>query len=180
MKRPSFDESQMEENVARFATLRGAEEAFIDSRLPDCKRRKICIIGKGVVEKTGNPDLLPNIPLSAHGFNLGMIQAEHGKGAALHAHDTEEAFVPLIGTWEVFWLDGEVRRSLELAPFDTIHVPKHIFRGFRYVGEGTGTLMTLIGGPEAGKVEWHPEVLAAAAGSGLARSLTGELVDTGG
>ena len=177
MERPSVNEQQMEENVARFATLRGAEEAFIDSRLPDCKRKKICIIGKGVVEKTGNPDLAPNIPLTAYGFNLGMIQAEHGKGAALHAHDTEEAFMPLVGQWEVFWLDGETRRALVLDAFDTSHVPKHVFRGFRYLGDGTGSLMTLIGGPDAGKVEWHPDVIAAAEGTGLTRSLTGELVE---
>jgi quercetin dioxygenase-like cupin family protein len=177
MDRPSLTEADMENYVARFATLRGAEEAFIDSRLPDCKRKKICIIGRGVVEKTGNPDLAPNIPLSAYGFNLGMIQAEFGKGAALHAHDTEEAFVALVGAWEVIWLDGDVQRKLVLDPFDTIHVPKHVFRGFRYVGEGTGTLLTLIGGPDAGKVAWHPDVIAAAEGSGLVRSLTGELVE---
>lgn len=177
MERPSLTEDQMETYVARFATLRGAEEAFIDSRLPDCKRKKICIIGKGVVEKIGNPDLAPNIPLPAYGFNLGMIQAEYGKGAALHAHDTEEAFVPLVGQWEVIWLDGDVQRKLVLDPFDTIHVPKHVFRGFRYVGEGTGSLLTLIGGPDAGKVAWHPDVIAAAEGSGLVRSLTGELVE---
>lgn len=178
MERPSVNEQQMEKNIARFATLRGAEEAFIDSRLPDCKRKKICIIGKGVVEKTGNPDLAPNIPLTAHGFNLGMIQAEYGKGAALHAHDTEEAFMPLVGQWEVFWLDGETRRALTLDPFDTIHVPKHVFRGFRYAGEGTGSLLTLIGGPDAGKVEWHPEVIDAAEGTGLARNLAGDLVES--
>ena len=31
--------------VARFAELRGSEEAFVDSRLPGCRRRKINIIG---------------------------------------------------------------------------------------------------------------------------------------
>ena len=107
--------------VARFAELRGSEEAFVDSRLPGCRRRKINLIGSGVTERADLPELAPNIPLPAHGFNLG------------------------------------------------------VYRGFRYVGEGRGTLLTLIGGPDAGKVEWTPEVYEKANKTGLSRDAAGNL-----
>src|SRR5258705_13271556 len=83
--------------VARFAELRGSEEAFVDTRLPGCRRRKINIIGNGVVERTDVPDLQPNIALPAYGFSLGMIQCDQGNGSALHRHKTEEVFMPLVG-----------------------------------------------------------------------------------
>ena len=51
--------------------------------LPGHRRFKVNLVGMGVVEATDNPDLRPNIPLPAKGFNLGMIQAEKGNGAAL-------------------------------------------------------------------------------------------------
>ncbi len=167
---------QMESYVARFSELRGSNEAYIDSRLAGHRRRKINLIGMGVVEAADAPDLQPNIPLPAHGFNLGMIQAEHGNGAAMHAHETEEVFMPLVGRWAITWLSGDAEKEIVLDPFDTISVPIGIYRGFRYVGEGTGTLLTLIGGPDAGRVDWHPSVVEAAAETGLTRSPEGDLV----
>lgn len=169
--------SEMEQFVARFSELHGSEEAFVDSRLPGHRRFKVNIVGMGVVEATDKPELRPNIPLPAKGFNLGMIQAEQGNGAALHAHETEEVFMPLIGDWEVYWDTKEGEKSITLNPFDSISIPQGVYRGFRHVSEGKGTLLTIIGGPEAGRVDWHPTITEAAADSGLSRDAAGDLVN---
>ena len=167
---------EMNGYIARFRDLKGSEEAFVDSRLPGSRRNKINIIGNGVVERTDLPDLRPNIPLPAHGFNLGMIQCEPGNGTKLHAHTTEEVFMPLIGPWAVTFMTDEGEREIILQPFDCAHVPVGVYRGFRYVGEGKGTLLTLIGGPDCGKVQWYPGVLEEAAATGLARDAKGNLL----
>ena len=166
--------AEMERFVARFHSLHGSEEAFVDSKLPGARRFKINLVGMGVVENAV-PELRPNIPLPAHGFNLGMIQCEPGQGASLHAHQTEEVFLPLIGPWAVTWQAPEGEREIILQPFDCIHVPVGVYRGFRYVGEGRGTLLTLIGGPDPGKVAWEPGVLAKAAAQGMSRDAGGQL-----
>jgi len=166
---------EMEHFVARFDKLRGSEEAFVDSRLPGARRFKINLVGMGVVERSDVPELRPNIPLPAKGFNLGMIQCDPGNGASLHSHTTEEVFMPLVGPWTVTWLTDEGEKELILQPFDTIHVPVGIYRGFRYVGEGRGTLLTIIGGPDAGKVAWEPGVLKRAAEQGVLRNAVGEV-----
>ena len=175
MNMPNISVEEMEGNVARFSNLHGSGEAYIDSRLPGHRRQKINLVGMGVVEAADKPELQPNIPLPAHGFNLGMIQAETGNGAALHAHTTEEVFIPLVGAWAIIWMTNEGEKEIVLEPFDTISVPIGIYRGFRYVGEGKGTLLTLIGGPDAGRVEWHPSVTTAAAETGLSRNEAGNL-----
>jgi len=168
--------AEMEQFVARFSELTGSEEAFVDSRLPGHRRFKINIVGMGVVEATDKPELAPNIPLPAKGFNLGMIQAEQGNGAALHAHETEEIFMPLIGDWEVYWDTDEGEKSITLQPFDSISIPQGVYRGFRHVSEGKGTLLTIIGGPDAGRVDWHQTITDAASQSGLQRNEAGDLV----
>ncbi len=175
MDTPNVPVEEMEGYVARFSNLHGSGEAYIDSRLPGHRRLKINLVGMGVVEAADNPELRPNIPLPAHGFNLGMIQAEHGNGAALHAHKTEEVFMALVGAWAVIWMTDEGEQEIVLEPFDTISVPIGIYRGFRYVGDGQGTLLTLIGGPDPGRVDWHPSVIAAAAETGLSRNEAGDL-----
>jgi len=168
--------AEMGRYVARFQQLKGSEEAFVDSRLPGSRRYKINLIGMGVVERTDVAELAPNIPLAAHGFNLGMIQCEPGNGTKLHAHSTEEVFMPLVGPWAVTFMTAEGERELVLEPFDCIHVPVGVYRGFRYVGTGKGTLLTLIGGPDCGKVAWYPGVMEQAAATGLARDESGKLV----
>ena len=177
MDEPRISPEAMEQNVARFKRLEGSREAYLDSRLPGHQRTKINLIGMGVIEAESDPALRPAIPLPAHGFNLGMIVAEHGNGAALHAHKTEEAFMALVGPWAVTWRAGEHVHEIVLAPFDTISVPIGVYRGFHYVGEGRGVLLTLIGGPDPGKVAWHPSVIAAAAKTGLGVDAQGRLVE---
>jgi mannose-6-phosphate isomerase-like protein (cupin superfamily) len=177
MDEPRISPAEMERNVARFARLEGSREAFLDSRLPGHARTKINLVGMGVVEAESDPALRPAIPLPAHGFNLGMIVAERGNGAALHAHRTEEAFMPLVGPWAVVWRAGEAEHEIVLEPFDTISVPIGVYRGFRYLGAGKGVLLTIIGGPDPGKVAWHPSVLAAASKTGLALDATGRLIE---
>ncbi|MCA3345173.1 MAG: cupin domain-containing protein [Roseomonas sp.] len=172
---PNISPTEMEGYVARFHKLRGSEEAFVDSRLPGARRFKINLIGMGVVERTSLPELRPHIPLPALGFNLGMIQCDPGNGASLHSHTTEEVFMPLVGPWAVTWLNEAGEQEIILQPFDCIHVPVGVYRGFRYVGEGRGTLLTLIGGPDAGKVAWEPSVLARAAAQGVSRNAEGEV-----
>ncbi len=167
---------EMQKYVARFKDLRGSEEAYVDSRLPGSRRRKINLIGMGVVERADLPDLQPNIPLGAHGFNLGMIQCDPGNGTKLHAHTTEEVFMPLVGRWAITFMTAAGQKEIVLDPFDTIHVPTGVYRGFRYVGTGKGTLLTLIGGPDCGKVQWAPGVMEEAAATGLARDEQGNLV----
>ena len=86
--------------------------------------------------------------------------------------------MPLIGNWSIFWLKGEKEQEVILEPFDVIHLPTLIFRGFRYVGEGTGALLALIGGPDAGKIDWHPSVIEEARATGLEVDDDGVLVST--
>jgi mannose-6-phosphate isomerase-like protein (cupin superfamily) len=162
-------------NVARFASLHGSAEAYVDSRLPNCHRKKFNIVGFGVTENETHPDLLPNIALPAAGFNVGMLECEAGNGTAPHSHDTEEFFMPLIGNWRVFWLDGETERHVDLAPFDSVMWPIGCFRWFRYMGEGKGRLLTIIGGP-AGKVTYLPGHEEAAAQTGIERRAEGTIM----
>jgi len=122
-----------------------------------------------------DPRLEPKIG-SAHGFSAAMVRAEPGNGAALHWHETEEFFMPLVGKWSIFWLDGETRREVILEPFDTVNVPTRIFRGFRNVGDGPGVLFAVIGGPDAGKPHWHPSVIEEARKTGLSVADDGTLI----
>lgn len=171
----SFPPELVMKNVARFKTLHGSTKAYVDSDMPNCKRVKFNIVGIGVTENEADPNLRPNIALPAKGFNVGMLECDKGEGTAPHSHQSEEFFMPLIGPWRLFWLDGETERHIDLEPFDSVMWPTGCYRWFRYMGEGKGRLLTIIGEP-AGKVEYLPGYLEATeARTGVVRHADGTI-----
>ncbi|MGE0565964.1 MAG: hypothetical protein AB7O50_15780 [Pseudolabrys sp.] len=172
---PSISKAAMEQDcVARVNKMRALDIAFLDQSLPHYQRDIINVIGMGVTE---NAALKPNIAQGAHGFNITYVRARTGKGAALHRHATEEVFIPVKGPWQVFWLEGDTERSVDLAEGDVINVPVGIYRGFRSLSDDPDALLiTIVGGPDAGKVDWHPSLLEEVRGTGLSIDDDGNLI----
>ena len=176
---PIVSVEEMErQNVARLNAMKGSGLAFIDQRIPGYQREIINIIGMGVVENLDDPDLRPKIAAPAHGFAVTYVRnTPKGHGAALHRHPTEEVFIAAKGPWEVFWLEGAVERTITLQPGDIVNVPIGIYRGFRNASEDPeATLIAVVGGPDTGKVDWHPSVIEAARQTGLSVDDDGKLI----
>lgn len=161
--------SMEQNNVARLDKLKGSDLAFLDQRIPGYQREIINIIGMGVVENMKDPRLAPKISAPAHGFTVTYVRnTPKGHGAALHRHLTEEVFIAIKGPWEIFWLEGEAERAVTLRPGDIVNVPIGIYRGFRNDSDDPeATMIALVGGPDPGKVDWHPSVIDAARKTGL-------------
>ena len=176
---PAVSVDEMERrNVARLDAIKGSGLAFLDQRIPGYQREIINIIGMGVVENLDDPDLAPKIAAPAHGFAVTYVRhTPKGHGAALHRHPTEEVFIAAKGPWEVFWLEGDAERRITLQPGDIVNVPIGIYRGFRNAGDDPeATLIAIVGGPDTGKVDWHPSVIDAARQTGLSVDDEGRLI----
>lgn len=171
-------EKMEREHVARLGKMKGSGLAFLDQRVPGYQREIINIIGMGVVENMSDPALTPKIQAPAHGFAVTYVRnTPKGHGAALHRHPTEEVFIALKGSWEVFWLESDTERKITLQPGDIVNVPIGIYRGFRNGSDDPeATLIALVGGPDPGKVDWHPSVIEMARKTGLSVDDEGHLI----
>ena len=148
------DVDEMEGRVARFAALRPTDD-YVDAGIPGCERTTYRVIGEP-----------PAAPLAAQSFHLNLVRCEPGKAAPLHNHLTQEVFIPLTGTWEVFWgPDGT--RLLRLGAWDTIDIPAGVSRGFRNVGEEDAWLIGIAGGRDPGRINWPESVRATARAAGI-------------
>jgi len=172
---PRISKETMErECVARAKNMKAMGVAFLDQRIPRYERDIINMVGMGVTE---NAALKPNVTEGAVGFSITYVRARNGKGAALHQHATEEVFIPVKGRWQVFWLEGERECAIDLDEGEVVNVPIGIYRGFRSLTDAPDALlMAIVGGPDAGKVDWHPSVLDEARKTGLSVDDEGNLI----
>jgi mannose-6-phosphate isomerase-like protein (cupin superfamily) len=171
---PRISRDAMQRGHVARASAKGSDLAFLDQRIPAYEREIINMVGMGVTE---NAALAPHVKAGAAGFSVTYIRAPKRKGAALHRHATEEVFIPVQGRWQVFWLDGEAERTVDLDEGDVCNVPIGIYRGFRNLSDRPDALlMAIIGGPDAGKVDWHPSVIAEARRTGLSVDDDGNLI----
>ena len=146
--------------VARFADLEPSSALFIDTALPGYARRIWSIVGQNVGEDREAHGAIP-----ADGFHVAVIEAEPGNGSALHTHTTVEVFMVLSGNWCLFYgASGE--REVTLEQWDVCSVPAGVWRGFRNTGTGSAHLLALVGGTDAGRLTWAPEVVESARAHG--------------
>jgi mannose-6-phosphate isomerase-like protein (cupin superfamily) len=161
----------LEGRIARFRELPGNKGLFIDTVIPGHERTIWSIIGGNVGEDRGERPAIP-----PEDFHVAIVKAPPGNGAALHTHTTVEAFMALTGRWQIFYGDkGEHETILE--QFDVCSVPAGVFRGFRNAGDEDAYLLALVGGTDAGRLTWAPQVLAEAARRGMTLDAAGFMPD---
>ena len=169
---PSVED--MKSRLARFRELKASKQAFVDTRIPEYERDIYNVIGRGVTEDAS----LAATITDARYFSITYVGADPGKGAALHAHETIEVFVPLTGRWAAYWGEhGD--KEIEIEPFDVISFPPGVYRGFRNIGESHAMLMAIIGSKveteDGGRVAWAPKIVEQSRETGLTVNAAGDL-----
>lgn len=148
-------------------------EAFIDVRLPESVgKASYSFIGPGVSQ---NADQIINLA-EPHGFNIGAASMPHGVVNNPHMHYTAEVFICTRGRWEMR-LGQYGEQTVEIGPNTLFSVPTWIFRGFKNIGDDDGWLLTVLGSDNTGGILWAPQVLEAAAATGLHLSTNGAVLD---
>jgi mannose-6-phosphate isomerase-like protein (cupin superfamily) len=161
-----------EPQVARFEEAPGHSDQYLDTSLPEYARTVYNVIGTNV-----GADPESDSVIDPDDFNLAIVEASPGKGAALHDHETVEVFVPLSGQWEIYYGD-EGEESVTLDRWDTVQVPPGVFRGFRNAGDEDAYLLALTGGDDPGRVTWQESIVEQAGERGVSRNEAGDLVRT--
>jgi quercetin dioxygenase-like cupin family protein len=137
--------------------------AFIDVRLDgSAGKASYSVIGPGVSE---NSSQVINLT-EPHGFSIGAASMLSGVVNNQHMHYTAEVFVCTRGRWQMrIGQHGDQR--VDIGPNTVFSAPPWVFRGFQNIGGDDTWLFAVLGGDDTGGVLWAPQVLKAAADTGL-------------
>lgn len=147
----TLNRDDMNKRIAFFSNQKGSKLGLPDSKLPECTRELINIIGfeppKGNskhVSPLGNDNaMMPAINIS-EGFNLAFCRCKPGKGPLMHNHDTNETFMPITGKWRCEWNEGVDLDFVDLDPCDVVSFPPGSARRFMNITEGEDNIDHLL------------------------------------
>jgi len=107
-------------NVAVYRDLQVDPHAFVDKSDPS-KRLPI----KYVIS-TDNKAAPAGIS-TPHRFHMCFIESRAGNSPVIHAHAYREIFMPLKGTYRIYF-NKDPEQHVELGPYDTFSVPPMLWR----------------------------------------------------
>lgn len=137
--------------------------AFVDVRLEgSAGKASYSFIGPGVSQ---NADQVVNLA-EPHGFCVGAASMPSGAVNNQHMHYTAEVFIVTRGQWQMrLGQHGESRT--DIGPDTIFSIPTWMFRGFQNIGDDDSWMFSVLGGNDTGGLLWAPQVLEAAAVTGL-------------
>jgi mannose-6-phosphate isomerase-like protein (cupin superfamily) len=142
--------------------------ADLCNALPGGRAELSLVIGYGMSEDRRQ---VPPIH-EPHSFNLAWLRAVPGEGVLRHRHDRPQVVLVKSGRWALT-LNGDSSTTLELGPSDSFSVPANSWREFHCLEgsdaaatPGTGELLVINPGDDRVRLEWAPEVAAAAHDAG--------------
>jgi quercetin dioxygenase-like cupin family protein len=146
--------AEIPSRTIRFTEVQPNWQAFSEARLPGNERGFYQYIGPGASD---DADARP-VMAEGENFSFGIVVAGPGRGAPLHAHTTEEAFIALTGRWGIYWGEPGALQEIVLDQWDAVSVPAPVMRGFRNAGTSDAFLLALLGGGSPPPPIYHDSV----------------------
>ena len=161
---------QFRERVVTAAERQWVAAPYLCSELPGGGAELSMVIGYGTVEDRRAAPRISN----PHSFDLAWLRATPGEGVLGHRVQEPTVLVVKAGRWVVRVGEGDDAHAVELGPQDAFSVPPGAWRsvsllddeGGRAVTPGTGEVVLVTGGDARTRLEWAPDVVAAAREAG--------------
>ncbi|WP_125613839.1 cupin domain-containing protein [Specibacter cremeus] len=176
----SYSPEQMRSRVIQSGDRVYSDHALLCNAVPGGGAQLALVIGYGMSEDRRQ---VPPIH-EPHSFNLACLRAQPGEGVLRHRHERPQVVLVKSGRWSIT-LNGDPDTSLVLGPSDSFSVPAGAWREFRCLEAGettateeTGELLVINAGDDRVRLEWAPEVSAAAHDAGRVIDPNGYIAPT--
>lgn len=162
-KLKSWSPTEMGRRIVRFGDLQWSGQALLDASLPGCGAEIAPAIGLGVTQD--REQLAP--VLNPHGLSIEWIRIPPGGQVSRHRLQEKQVLIVKEGEMDVTveTLAGPItyRAQGEARAWDTFSIPDGCWRTLRNPGSKPAMAVLLTAGDHRKRIEWDPEICAAAA-----------------
>lgn len=142
---------------------RWSSRALLDSVLPGHASQLAPVIGPGMTEDWSSAPKVTN----PHGFSIEWLRIEPGNSVGPFRIDPKQVLILRTGKLEVTLGDGAGATSAEVNAWDVYATPAGMWRTLRSTGDEAAEMAVMTAGDGRAIIEWHPEIVAAAAAAGF-------------
>lgn len=136
-----------------------ATDAFLCTAVAGGAARLALAIGYGLTEDRLQEPRVHN----PHGFSVAALRAGRGQGLLRHRHDESQVLIILAGEWQVTLNHADAGVDVRLGVHDTFSVPPGAWRSIINVSDHPDAEVVVVtGGDSRTRLEWAPDVVAAA------------------
>ena len=163
MDATELSSEEMEKFVIRFKDLpnRVSPVRLVDMALPEFERKRYPVVGRSTEQSW--PDKRVG---EVEAFNLNFVSCNPKCGIAVHAHDSDEAFVILTGRWLISFGESNVT-DIEVEPYDVVSVPPNVMHGLTNLSNSESFLLAAQGAHSGAAIEWSPRLVERVRALGL-------------
>ena len=170
-----WSEAEMLNRIVRGVGLRWSALGLLDSALPGGGARLAPVIGQGISE---DRDATPPIA-NSHGVSIEWLAIPAGGSVARHRLADKQVVIAVEGDLGLEIDSGIAQTHCCLkgrdAAWDSYALPGDVWRRMSNQGTGMVRALLLTSGDHRKRIEWAPEVIAAAALAGWARDANGHV-----
>jgi len=165
----TYSPEEMRSRVTQPGDRRYSRRSFLCAGLPGGGADLSQVIGYGMSE---DRKAVPRLH-EPHSFNLAWLRATPGEGLLRHRHSKTQTLLVKSGRWQVTLNSGASKATVVLEAQDMLSVLPGSWRQFELLEagadaatDGTGELLVVNAGDDRVRLEWAPEVGAAAFDAG--------------
>ncbi|MEM9655721.1 MAG: cupin domain-containing protein [Actinomycetota bacterium] len=166
-----YTDEELAECAVSADDLQWSDGALLSSVLSGGGLALAPVIGFGMTEdRSHRPPIT-----TPHGFSLEWLRLDPGAGTGRHRHDENQVVLIIDGRCEVeLWADRESATAVPETG-SVVSVPPGHWRDLRNVGDVPAMAVVVNNGDNPTRIEWAPDIVAAAAAAGWGRDASGYL-----
>ncbi|MEM8706372.1 MAG: cupin domain-containing protein [Actinomycetota bacterium] len=157
-----YTDAELAECLVARDDLAWSSRALLSSFVDGLGGELAPVVGHGMTQ-----DRHQRAPITTpHGFTLEWLRVAPGERTGLHRHDDTQVVFFVEGDWEVVLDEGDAAQCESPTDGSIVSIPRGSWRDFVNVGDEPALAVVVNGSDSPTRLEWHPDVLAAASAAG--------------
>lgn len=151
--------------------LRWSHRALLDHVIPGHASAIAPVIGAGMSEDRDAAAKIAN----PHGFMVEWMRIIPENSVGPFRLTPKQVIIVREGALEIeLGIGADATRAI-VEPWGTFSIPEGVWRSFRSVGDGEALFSVTTAGDARPRIDWHPEIVAAARSAGIGHDPNGYL-----
>lgn len=164
-----YTDDELASRLVRRSDLQWSSRSLLSSVVDGLGGELAPVVGLGMTQARRH-----RAPVGGpHGFSVEWLRVAPGERVGAHRHHDSQVVFPIDGDMQISVNDGDDAHHASPADGSVVSIPPGAWRDFANTGSTTAHAVVVNGTDRPNRIEWHPDVAAAAIAAGWGLDASG-------